>query len=315
MLRLHTDHYFHIGKIHFTAGKPCQDYATSAVYDEAALAIISDGCSTGGDTDVGSRVLALSTATAIRKHWILNHNIKETAPREISLHQKIVLAGARQILGLQLEDTLATCVYAYISPVGGFVHVQGDGVVALKYQNGRIVMSQFKWENNTPYYPTYEEVGLVNFLEAHGNNLNATRLSEESYVYETDGKFTVLDTKYYTLSNGIQGITINIEAETLSEQLAFIAVFSDGVTQVDNFDWKDAVVMFMAFKNTTGEFAKRRMISGIKDVQKIGKGPLDDIAYAVVRVEQIEAEEVQNEERQRQYSSCPRRTWTINAST
>ncbi len=295
MVRLYTDHYFHIGKIHLVTGKPCQDYATSVVYDGAAIAIISDGCSTGGDTDIGSRILALSAAKAIREHWFFNRNIKETAPWEINLSQKIVLTGIRQILGLQLKDTLATCVYAYISPLGGFVHVQGDGIVTLKYQNGRIVMSQFKWENNAPFYPAYEEVGLVNFLEAHGNNLNATRLSEERYVYETEGEFTALDTKYYTLSDGIQGITINIGAKALSEQLAFIAIFSDGVTQIENLDWKEAVVMFMTFKNATGEFAKRRMIRGIKDVQKIGKGPLDDIAYAVIRIEQTEIEEVGNE--------------------
>ncbi|MBU0646855.1 protein phosphatase 2C domain-containing protein [Patescibacteria group bacterium] len=295
MVQLYTDHYFHIGNTHLTGGKPCQDYAISDVCNNAALAIISDGCSTGGHTDVGARILALSTATAIREHWIINQKaFSETIPLEISLNQKIVMTGTRQSLGLQLYDMLATCAYAYISPLGGFVHIQGDGVVALKYQDEHIVMSRFDWDNNMPYYPAYSEDGLVNFIKEHGNNLNALRLNEEKRIQYADGKLSEPDIKRYTLSDGIRGITINISAETLSK-LTFIAVFSDGVTQIDRLDWKNAVSKFMTFKNFAGEFAKRRMIRKIKDVQKIGKGPIDDIAYAVVRVEQMEIEEGNHE--------------------
>lgn len=288
MIRLYTDHYFHIGSRHLTSGKPCQDYAISSVYNDAALAIISDGCSTGGHTDIGSRILALSAATAIREHWAINRDaLGKSVPQEVMLRQKIVLAGTRQALGLHPHDMLATCVYAYISPSGGFVHIQGDGVVALKYRNGRIDMFNFEWENNMPYYPAYSENGLTDFVKAHGDNLNALRLSESKCLTGADGNFFESGIKNYTLSEGIRGITINIPKDLLLKELEFIAVFSDGVTQVDQVNWEDAVVRFMAFKNTTGEFAKRRMIRGIKDVQKIGKGPIDDISYAVVRVEQI----------------------------
>ena len=107
-----------------------------------------------------------------------------------------------------------------------------------------------------------------------------------------DGNFFESGIKHYTLSKGIRGAIINIPKDLLLKELEFIAVFSDGVTQIDQVDWKDAVAMFMSFKNTTGEFAKRRMIRGITDAQKNNKGPIDDISYAVVRVEQIMAEEV-----------------------
>lgn len=287
MVKLYTDHYFHIGSTHLTSGKSCQDYAISDVYNDAALAIVSDGCSTGGYTDVGARILALSTATAIREHWTINRKaFGETIPLEVSLRQKIALAGTRQVLDLQPHDMLATCAYAYVSPEGGFVHVQGDGVVAMKYQDGRITMSRFEWGNNTPYYPAYSEEGLANFIREHGDNLSALRLSEERWVQEVSEEFFELDKKQYTLSEGIQGVTIDIPEDLLGE-LVFIAIFSDGVTRIDNLDWKNSVTEFMAFKNTTGEFAKRRMIRGIKDTQKIGKGPVDDISYAVVRVERI----------------------------
>lgn len=288
MAQLYTDHHFHIGSAHLTSGKPCQDYANSVVYNSAALAIISDGCSTGGHTDIGSRVLALSTMAALRDHWITNCDaLSETVPQEISLSQKIVSAGIRQLLNLKPQDMLATCVYAYISPNGGFVHVQGDGVVILKYQDKRIEVSKFEWSDNKPFYPAYSEFGLSNFIQAHGDNLNNLRLSEEKWTQRDEEEFVDCGSANFTLSEGICGITINIPEKLLID-LKFIAVFSDGITQIDKIDWKSAVQMFTAFKNTKGEFAKRRMIRGIRDTQKIGKGPLDDIACAIVRVEPTE---------------------------
>ncbi|MBU4331920.1 protein phosphatase 2C domain-containing protein [Patescibacteria group bacterium] len=295
MIQLHTDHYFHIGNKHLITGKPCQDYAISDVHNNVALAVVSDGCSTGRHTDVGSRILALSTATAIREHWTISCDaLGEAVPQEISLRQRIVLSGTRQALGLQLDDMLATCVYAYVSPSGGFVHVQGDGVVAFKYRSGGIDMFRLEWEDNIPYYPAYYEGRLPKFIENHGGDLNALRLSRENCAWTPNEGFTTSDTDSYTLSGGIRGITIDLPAELLSQDLEFIAVFSDGVAQIEKLDWKKAVVIFMAFKNKIGEFAKRRMIRGIKDAQKDGKGLLDDIAYAVIRVEQSETEGAQN---------------------
>lgn len=291
-IRLYTDHYFHIGGMHLNSGKPCQDYAISGVHDDVALAVISDGCSTGRHTDVGSRVLALSTATAIREHWIVNRNtLGKTVSQEVNLQQKIVLAGVRQTLGLLSSDMLATCIYAYISPKGGIVHVQGDGVVALKYRDGRISLSNFEWENNTPYYPAYQGDGLQNFIKAHGDDLSVMCLSEEKITTEVGIDFPESQYQHYMLKEGIRGITIDISAEVLSSELEFIAIFSDGVTQIDSLDWREAVLEFLSFKNVRGEFAKRRMIRGIKDSKKIGKGPSDDISCAVVRIETIEDEE------------------------
>ncbi len=292
MIELFTDHYFHIGSAHLTSGKPCQDYAISDVYEKMAFAIVSDGCSTGRHTDVGSRLLSLSTASAIRDHWITRRKIDVIkSPVEIGVGQSIVLAGMQDTLGLITEDMLATCVYAYISPQGGIIHIEGDGVVAIKYRNGRILMSNFEWLDNKPFYPAYKNGNLQNFINAHGGKLCSQRLREEVWMIDPDGEDIPFDLNEYSLSLGLRGITFEISRKEIEEKVEFIAVFSDGVTQIDGLDWKDAVENFLAFKNTTGAFAKRRMIRGIKDTQKNGKGPFDDISYAVVRVDAIELED------------------------
>ena len=102
MNQLQTDHYFHIGKAHLTGGKPCQDYAISQVYQDAAFALVCDGCSSGRHTDVGSRILGLSTLKALKQYWQTNPIIEmDKTLTEINLNQKIKLAAARELLGLE----------------------------------------------------------------------------------------------------------------------------------------------------------------------------------------------------------------------
>ena len=123
----------------------------------------------------------------------------------------------------------------------------------------------------------------MSFIQAHGGDINEKRLTKECWEYSSDGELLQLPSEEFTLGEGICGVTQPIPQDVL-ETTDCIAVFSDGVTQIEGLDWKDAVVELLAFKTTEGEFAKRRMIRFIRDAQKDSKGPLDDIAYAVVRV-------------------------------
>jgi len=284
-MKLYTDHYFHIGFAHLGGGKPCQDYAISQVYKNAAITVVSDGCSTGGDTDVGSRIIALTTMAAMRDHRDLNREtcIMET-PFEVAVRQEIVLAGAQKILNLSTKDMLATCIYAYITPTGGFIHIKGDGAFAVKLRNGRIIMSKFEWMGNMPYYPAYKNGSLDGFIQAHGNELDVVRLVEEVWQKDHEGEMVMASLNEYALSDGIQGISFNISEQMLKEELEFIAIFSDGIAQIDGVDWREAILEFTNFKSVKGEFAKRRMIRGIKLAETKGKGPLDDISYAVIRI-------------------------------
>lgn len=285
---LQTDSYFHIGHDHLNKGQPCQDHALPGVCGNAVYAIVADGCSTGGHTDVGARIVTFATAQAICEHWNTTHNLEgEETSREIAARQKAVIAGARAMLGLVRNDLLATCAYAYVGPDNGFVHLQGDGVVAMKSRSSEIRMTRYDWADNMPLYPAYAGDGFQEFISAHGGDLGAIKLTSQHWLYEPENGFIEQGGEEFTLSQGIRGITIPLALEDLE----YIAVFTDGVTQVEGVDWKDATLKLLAFKTTAGDFAKRRCIRFIKDSQRTGKGPLDDIAYAVIRIDQPETEE------------------------
>lgn len=295
MYKFSTDHYFHIGSAHHTSGKPCQDYALSDSNETAACAIVSDGCSTGRHTDVGSRVLTLSTLQAIRDHVKASGGTLDTAVVSITSRQQQIISTSRLILGLERVDMLATCGYVYLTKYGGFVHIQGDGVVGIKYRNGWIKMSRYEWADNRPFYPSYGEGNMEKFIGAHGGNLDLPRLKCSSAMCNGVDYAEEL-TKEFTLREGLNGVVTQISAYEL-EAIEFVAVFTDGVTQIGKLprgeefiDWKDAVVNFLSFKSPIGEFAKRRMIRGLKNLEKTGKGPIDDISYAVVRIENTEEE-------------------------
>ena len=287
---LSTDSFFSLGQAHIGQGKPCQDFALSGLVGNAAFAIVADGCSTGGLTDVGSRIITLSTAQAIIEN-IGSGNITEETLNRIKTQQQAVMIASRRMLGLSKQDMLATCVFAVLSPSGGFIHLQGDGVFALKFKMGHIMMFRYDWAENAPAYPVYAEDNYSNFITFQGGDLEANKLKCELWDYVPDiglrdinVGFNQLGATECSLGEGISGNTFFITEEHLNGGLEFITVFSDGVTQIEGQDWKQAVIDLLAFKNVEGEFAKRRMIRHIKDSQKVGKGPIDDIAYSVIRV-------------------------------
>lgn len=287
-MRFSTDHYFQIGHAHYTAGKPCQDHALSRSSGQTACAIVSDGCSTGGNTDVGSRILTFGTLQAIRDHAKASNGSLDTAAISITARQQQLIGVVRPMIGLERGDMLATCMFAYFTQSGGLIHLQGDGVIGMKYRDGDVVMRRFEWADNVPFYPSYEGRDLDAFIERHGGDLHAARVNEQIILCKADGTRTERSAAC-TLREGIQGISLEIPLHQLG-RLEFVAVFTDGVTQIENVDWQDATMEFLAFKNSMGEFAKRRMIRGVKDMQQRGKGPIDDLSYAVIRIEPDQAE-------------------------
>jgi hypothetical protein len=284
---LTTDSHFVIGYLHTRGGQPCQDYVEAATMPgDAAYAIVADGCSTGGRTDVGARVLTLATAEAIRVHWNTRRNTQDVeALSQIELQQRLKIASAMTTLGCTTDDMQATCLYVYMSTAGGFAHIRGDGVFAMVMHDGTIYMARYSWANNSPVYLVYAEDDYTKFIRLHGNDISKPRMTGEFWDYHPGKGFSQRGITHYTLGQGIGGITVPFH----TQGVRYAAVFTDGAEKIEGIDWKDAVVQLLSFKTSAGEFATRRMKRVVEDAQKSGKGPLDDIGYAVIRVAPQEA--------------------------
>ncbi len=279
-----TDDHFLIGSDHVLAGKPCQDHALSGKHGAIAYAVVSDGCSSGGHTDIGARFISLSLSAAIREH--AERDLPVTADDLARTQEERLRTLALASYPISISDLLATCVYLCLNQGGGFASVRGDGVVASKWDDGSILLHRFDWTNNTPFYPAYLLESREAFVRAHGADDSAQALSEEVWICRPSGEWKLVRQRTYSTAQGIGGITLPF---TQVDGLEYAAVFTDGVTQVAGVDWKEAVRELLAFKSPSGAFAKRRMIRFVGDARKAGKGPLDDIAYAVIRLAQEEA--------------------------
>ncbi|MES3005198.1 MAG: protein phosphatase 2C domain-containing protein [Patescibacteria group bacterium] len=279
-MKFYTDHYFYIGYSHLNSGKPCQDYALSKSSDSSGYAVVSDGCSTGGHTDIGARLYALSIANVLGVGTKADFSVFEV---ETQAKQKV--EEVKKSLGLDRSDLLATCMYSFLSQDQGIIRILGDGVIALKYTDGRISLKRFDWANNAPYYPAYTESDSDLYVQnIHGGVLENAKLRLIEVEYRDSVCVSEKETSI-PFADAIGGFSVFISTEEIQNDLEFVALFSDGVTQVDSVDWKSATLNFLDFKSLSGEFAKRRMIRGIKDYQKVGHGPVDDISYAVVRID------------------------------
>lgn len=291
MITLSADSHFSIGYDHVRSSKPCQDHALSMYIDNMACAVVSDGCSTGGETDMGARVLTFGSIAAIRAYHARHVNasfLPDTQEygvvTEVGAQQRIVLGTVRHALGLARDDMLATCGYVFATREGGVLHLVGDGVTAIKMRDGSILMHKYDW-GRAPFYPQYrEEMGGAGYIREIGDP-TLPALSEEVWRYDPESMHCVPEgTHQYTVIAGMQGITKSLSKEALCETIDSVAVFTDGVLSVQGVDWKEVVVALLSFKTTEGVFVKRRMTRALKDFLVHGKGPMDDIACGVIHV-------------------------------
>ncbi len=276
-----TDSHFVLGSLHSSSGQPCQDYATSGQLESAAYAIVADGCSSGGQTDVGARITALAMAEALRIQSKLHHQIGEAQIQTLTAQQLAIMVATGHLLNLTPADLLATCLVAYQSHQGGWAYLRGDGLVIWHTAAGEQLAVRVEWspdnpDRAAPFYPAYAIGDIAGFVEHYGG--------PEVLAYRVEhwrlapGKPLCLSSQLQTVSEGLAGTFVTLPADTQT-----VAVVSDGSCQIEGLDWQEAARQLTSFKTTAGAFAIRRLMRFVKANQAIGRRPLDDLALAVIR--------------------------------
>jgi len=285
-----VDAYFHIGEQHIRGGLPCEDYALAHRADHLAYLVVSDGCSSGGKTDVGARLLAHGFAQAVlAEAWRFREGEAHVYLEHVRVRAELTLRGGMELLGLAPRDMLATSMLAVWAPEGVVMQIYGDGVVARRYRSGELHMSSFSWEGNTPFYPAYHLETPQSFIRAHGNDLAAPRLKEERVIVHRD--VCERETVMHSLQDGMAGIPI-VMSEKEAKDLIQVALFSDGVTQVEGVPWERVVQDFLAFRSPAGAFVKRRIMRQLQHYAREGAAVHDDVSgAALVRRHTREEEE------------------------
>jgi hypothetical protein len=280
---VYADAHFRMGSAHADEGTPCQDYAVSGHGPgRLPFAIVSDGCSSSGRTDLGARVLALGAAKVLRTYGALS----ATALRDSVLNATV---AASMLLGLEPRDMDATLGIALALPGGGVrAMLLGDGVIAARTPDGLDVRT-VDWAGNMPGYPWYmlspscreEFLSMSRAAAAAGGRAPClvTR-----FLIGPDGSVEQVSVDGLDAAEGLEGTV----AEWLPGDGAgapdSVSVMTDGALQFSGgatgAEVASALATFKAARE--GEFVRRRMSRALGGFARRGCHPVDDIAAAAV---------------------------------
>lgn len=262
---MNTDSHYLIGYSH----QICEDYALSGNHNGFHYAIISDGCSSSDNVDIGARILAKSAEHVVR-----------TFSRHTSFHRSslydvmgdmIISNAQRTARSLGLPDTSldATLLIAVCSeqtdPVWPtLIYAYGDGVISYYDFDDRLHSVNIEFKSGAPLYLSYrlDADRYKNYVEEFGLDVTITHKWEDE----------VEEYSPYLTDISFQPIV-----------KSFVSVMSDGInTFHKGMDRVEKVADFMDFKNHQGDFVKRRMNAIKRRCEKAGITYDDDISMATI---------------------------------
>ena len=287
---MNADSAFQIGSAHAV----CQDYAAvgdcvaAAPTDAVAgaprrpYAVLSDGCSSSPDTDVGARLLVKAAERLLRTSG------GPPACDLPGLHAeaaRLALAWA-EMLGLGPQSVDATLLTAHLRGGELVVGCSGDGVVCFRTTDGALDAYSIAYPAGYPVYAAYthQPSRLRALADAGHARKEVTRLRAAS------AEESLRPTRVS------EGDAVTEVFAVAADRYRFAALFSDGVHSffraggADDASRGGAVPFetvlpeLVSFRNTRGAFVGRRVKGFLKDCGRRGWRHADDLSLAALHL-------------------------------
>jgi len=277
---MNTDFYYEIGHSHIV----CEDYALAGqIHSGLTFAIVSDGCSSSRDVDVGARVLSHCA-----KEFVLNSYAKNPQPLENLKASEFfvpIIASANDIMNkLMLEKFCLDCTLLLALSNGKETRVfaYGDGCIVVKRKNGSVEYTRIEYDAGAPYYLSYS-------LDERRKNCYFVQYPQKVIVHDGKIESGVAIENPFPRHHEVNGVW-DTTTWTFTD-LDFITLISDGIMtyeKVQNGKSGDKIPLgrvindISSYKNFSGQFVERRMNRFKKDCQKENIGHYDDIGVATI---------------------------------
>lgn len=260
---MNSDSAFIIGDGH----QVCEDYAI----DHKDIIILCDGCSSSQNTDIGSRLLALTALNIL----LTNNNFSKKLFKFIIMKLLKLKKNLPIFYETMFDSTLLIGKYLNDKNICK-VLVAGDGIIVAKNKKGFLEIRKINFLSGYPYYLSYElnkerkEEFKKNNDEVHINY---------SYYCEILKKYDYMNL-YYKEQN-------DFEFLFNAEEFEWVGLFSDGIETFkdekgNEIDYKDIINKLTNFKTFTGQFVKRRINRFKKECIKNNWTHFDDISMAII---------------------------------
>jgi len=266
---MHSDCFFFTGKSH----NICEDYSRCGQIEGLSYAIVSDGCSSSENTDIGARILTC----AAEKHI---QNI--ITPDKFS---KLTIDDANNICfnfpGIGIECLDATLLTVLSDTFCTWIRVFGDGVIVFINNDDSIKTIELEYPSGAPKYISYllNKDRENNYMEKYG----AKYISREIFI-EKSG------VEHFIKENDLVSDTFS--TAVLNNTCKAVLLMSDGIKSFSKkvvsesskgnipVAYQEVIKELLPFKGYQGEFIKRRVKRFIKDMNKLGWENYDDVSIA-----------------------------------
>lgn len=278
-----VDHFFMIGKKHEEKGSPCEDYATSGnISTSHKYIILSDGCSGAKSrTDVGARLWTLALERSL-----LNMP-SNSIYFSIDFIDDLLKEYTSKRVTNNIGDEYASLIALIASENHAQIWIMGDGGYALHLRNGNVILVEYKWEKNKPFYPIYKTLkyeAYNNLIENFKGFKNRPVKKIEREFSRTSGTFSVFNNlnmvreniDYLSFEDFENGHSLLIDKE--KEGVVAISLFTDGLWSVKNKSLNQTL-NDVIIKNVEAEdFLKKSLVEVSSSWNKKGVMPLDDFS-------------------------------------
>jgi len=274
-----ADNFHRIGHSH----NFCQDFSSSKVMEDKGYAIISDGCSSAKDSEVGSMLLV---KTAEQHLYPIRPMTQLREMMNVVIHTANV---HRRALGLDIDALCATLLTICTTPNSFVTTITGDGVIVARHKTKGLQWIDHEFESGAPFYARYNlsSADRQKYLELFKGKLcrrdspNPNENAENKEVLETPVEVNeeTIDTYGFefpfadydmvgVMSDGAKSFTKKERTGTsISHQIV---------------DLKEIIKEVFSFKTFAGDFVKRRCKRAFEQFTKQGWENQDDFSIAVM---------------------------------
>ena len=254
----------------------CQDYSTSTNDGDGSYVIVSDGCSTSENTDIGARLLSRAAKQLMSSRDNVDVN---------TMHVEAARTALRWAteMGLPPQSVDATLLTAQVHDGGLIIAASGDGDIVLESHLGTIELYSISFADGFPLYPSYEhQSDRLNAWQT-----NATQLKEVRHFRSQEGgPFELVSVM--TSSNMTETISVD------PSYYKHVVLFSDGLhsfykieqdhtsKRTTSLSVEDVLLELIAFKGAQGSFVARRVKRFKKQFASQNWYHADDLALGAI---------------------------------
>lgn len=259
-IQLNIDNFLEIGASH----KICEDYIISGD-DPVPYIILSDGCSTANNSEMGSRILCHLAKQYLKYRQDDLDNIDYWKLGTWVIHNAELIA--RQ-LGLSSSCLTATLTVAYYIDNQIRIMMYGDGSIITVDTDGTIHVTSVEYKNNSPYYLVY----LID--QGRGDMYQKNNPTKYINYIHGDTEPYIVDQLYKTPTD----IKIPMEFLTLITSDGIDSFLKKEGNSTQYLNSKEIIPLCIAFKSTKGKFLKRRLNKQMLEFTKANISHFDDLS-------------------------------------